>query len=216
MSRARSVNRLLKPTFAEEEALQAQGYHYIAGIDEAGRGALAGPVVAAAVILPRRVDSPWCGLVRDSKLLSPARREKLFHCLHEVAISIGIGSVSNELIDVQGIARATRMAMELAIERLSPLPQYLLIDYLRLPEVKLPQKGVVDGDGCCFSIASASIVAKVSRDRLMLELDRDYPGYGLAHHKGYGTLEHLSCLSRLGPSFIHRRSFQPVRDALSK
>jgi len=202
------------PSFAEEELLAAQGYQRIAGIDEAGRGALAGPVVAAAVILPHHIDVPWLAEVRDSKQLTPARRELLFHRIHEIAISIGIGVTPHYLIDEQGIIKATRLAMKLAVGQLSPPPESLLIDYMRLPEVKLPQKGITNGDNLCFSIACASIIAKVTRDQLMVAFDKVYPGYGLAQHKGYGTREHLACLYRLGPCPIHRQSFKPVREIM--
>ena len=202
------------PTFTEERRLEAQGYRLIAGVDEVGRGALAGPVVAAAVILPCNIDTPWLTEVKDSKLLSPPKRELLFDCIQEVAISTGIGMTRHEVIDSQGIIKATRLAMKLAIDQLSPPPESLLIDYMHLPEVALPQWGIKNGDRLCFSIACASIIAKVTRDRLMIELDRIYPGYGLAQHKGYGTKEHLSCLCRLGPSPIHRRSFKPVKDII--
>ena len=202
------------PSLAEETELRAKGYKLIAGIDEAGRGALAGPVVAAAVILPSQIEAPWLNLVKDSKQLSPARRQLLFGYIGETAISVGIGIVPHKVIDDQGIVKATRLAMKLAIDRLAPSPESLLIDYMRLPEVPLPQKGIINGDELCLSIACASIMAKVSRDRLMIELDRVYPGYGLANHKGYGTKEHLSCLYRLGPSPIHRQSFQPVKDII--
>ncbi len=202
------------PSFAEEELLAAQGYQRIAGIDEAGRGALAGPVVAAAVILPHHIDVPWLAEVRDSKQLTPARRELLFHRIHEIAISIGIGVTPHYLIDEQGIIKATRLAMKLAVGQLSPPPESLLIDYMRLPEVKLLQKGITNGDNLCFSIACASIIAKVTRDQLMVAFDKVYPGYGLAQHKGYGTREHLACLYRLGPCPIHRQSFKPVREIM--
>ena len=202
------------PTFTEENRLEAQGYRLIAGVDEVGRGALAGPVVAAAVILPRRIDAPWLTEVKDSKLLSPPKRELLFDCIQEIAISTGIGVASHEVIDSQGIIKATRLAMKLAIDQLSPPPESLLIDYMHLPEVALPQRGIKNGDRLCFSIACASIIAKVTRDRLMIELDGIYSGYGLAQHKGYGTKEHLSCLCRLGPCPIHRRSFKPVKDII--
>jgi len=202
----------LKPSFAEEKSLLSQGYWLVAGIDEVGRGALVGPVVAAAVILPQSVRARWRGKVRDSKQLSAAKREFLSECIHEVAVSVGIGVIAPGIIDAQGIARATRLAMKSAVSQLSPQPQYLLIDYIRLPEVPLPQKGVTDGDSLCFSIACASIVAKVARDRMMVELDAVYPDYGLARHKGYGTEEHLACLRRYGPCPLHRRSFQPVRE----
>jgi len=192
----------------------AQGYQFIAGIDEAGRGSLAGPVVAAAVILPYPIEASWLGQVRDSKQLSPASREVLFHHLHETAISIGIGMAPHDVIDAHGIIRATRLAMKLAIEQLSPPPQSLLIDYMLLPEIPLPQKGITNGDSLCCSIACASIIAKVARDRLMVELDKTCPGYGLAQHKGYGTREHLACLQRLGASPIHRQSFKPVKDII--
>jgi ribonuclease HII len=202
------------PSFTEEKIFRAQGYRRIAGIDEVGRGALAGPVVAAAVILPSNINAPWFSEVRDSKQLTPARRELLFHRIHEIAISIGIGLVPHYLIDAQGIIKATRLAMKLAVDQLSPPPESLLIDYMRLPEVRLPQKGITHGDSLCFSIACASIIAKVARDELMVEFDKIYPGYGLAQHKGYGTKGHLTCLSRLGPCPIHRQSFKPVRDIM--
>jgi len=204
------------PSFIEEKILEVQGYQYIAGIDEAGRGSLAGPVVAAAVILPCRVDTPWINQVKDSKQLSPAKRELLFHYIHEVAISIGVGAVHHKIIDTEGIIKATRLAMKLAIDQLSPPPEFLLIDYMHLPEVPLPQKGITDGDNLCFSIACASIMAKVSRDHMMRELDGTYPGYELAQHKGYGTKSHLACLRRLGPSPIHRQSFRPVKEIINQ
>jgi len=205
---------LQTPSFTEEKMLEAQGYQYIAGIDEAGRGSLAGPVVAAAVILPCHIDASWLNQVKDSKQLSPARREFLFHHIHEVAISMGIGVVPHKIIDAEGIVRATRLAMKLAIDQLTPPPEFLLIDYMCLPEVPLPQKGITNGDNLCFSIACASIMAKVSRDHLMIEFDGIYPGYGLAQHKGYGTKGHLACLRRLGPSPIHRQSFKPVKEMI--
>ena len=204
-------NNLQIPSFAEEEKLAAQGYQLIAGVDEVGRGALAGPVVAVAVILPGKINARWLDKVRDSKQLTPVRRELLSRYIKEAAISMGIGMASHRVIDAQGIVRATRIAMKQAIDQLTPPPQYLLIDYLRLPEVPLPQKGLGDGDSLCLSIACASIVAKVARDKLMGKLDRVCSGYRLAKHKGYCTEEHVACLHRLGPSIIHRRSFQPVK-----
>jgi ribonuclease HII len=202
------------PSFIEEELLAAQGYRLIAGVDEVGRGALAGPVVAAAVILPPGLNEPWLEEVRDSKLLSPERRELFFHHIHQVAVATGIGAISHELVDKEGIVTATRMAMKQAVEQLSPQPESLLIDYLLLPEVSLHQKGIVDGDNLCLSIACASIIAKVARDRLMVGFDRVYPGYGLVRNKGYGTEEHLVSLFRLGPCPIHRQTFSPIRDIL--
>ncbi|MDD4875645.1 MAG: ribonuclease HII [Dehalococcoidales bacterium] len=205
-----------KPSFAEETILKAQGYHYIAGIDEAGRGALAGPVIAAAVILPCQIDAPWLGEVNDSKQLKPARREFLFYRIYEAAISIGVGEVSPQTVDKDGIINATQLAMKRAVDQLSPPAEFLLIDYMHLTNVPLPQKGITYGDCLCFSIACASIIAKVSRNRLMIECDEIYPGYGLAQHKGYGTKHHLDCLRRLNPSAIHRYSFRPVKDMIEK
>ena len=199
-----------KPSFAEEILLEAEGYQLVAGIDEAGRGALMGPVVAAAVILPHNITSHWQVEVRDSKQLRPERREYLFNYINEAAIAVGVGAASNDYIDTYGIIRATRLAMKLAIEQLMPAPEYLLIDYLRLPEIALPQKGITNGDCLCFSIACASIVAKVTRDRLVTGMDREYPGYGFARHKGYATREHVERLRCHGPCTVHRRTFRPV------
>ena len=202
----------LAPSFEEELKIQTQGYRLIAGVDEVGRGALAGPVVAAAVILPKFSSFPWLKLVRDSKELNPKKRQTLSDYIKREALAVGIGVVSHEVIDSEGIVPATRLAMRLAIERLKPSPHYLLIDYMNLPEVRLPQRAVTDGDSRCLSIACASIIAKVARDKLMAEYDEVYPGYGLAQHKGYGTKEHLACLRKLGPSPIHRLSFHPVKE----
>lgn len=209
MANARRV-----PSFTEEKLFHAQGYRFVAGVDEVGRGALAGPVFAAAVILPRGFRAPWLKLVRDSKLLTPQRREELFTHIQWGAVAVGVGSADCATIDRVGIAPATRLAMKRAIQALDPAADSLLIDYFTLREVDLPQKGVPDGDTLCYSIACASIMAKVTRDRLMMELDRQYPGYLFARHKGYGTEEHVACLRRLGPSPVHRRNFRPVRESL--
>lgn len=202
------------PSFVEEEKLVVQGYRYIAGIDEVGRGALAGPVVAAAVILPCRLKVRWLKQVRDSKLLTAQKRQYLFNYIHETALSIGVGIVSHQIVDARNIVRATKLAMMQAVSQLSPAADSLLIDYLLLPEVPLPQKGMVNGDCLCLSIACASIIAKVTRDRLMVEQDGIYPGYALGQNKGYWTQEHLANLRQLGPSPIHRRSFHPISDML--
>jgi len=202
-------------SLTEEKSLYKLGFQYVAGIDEVGRGPLAGPVVAAAVIMPKRFKrSEWVEQVKDSKLLSSSQRERLYTHIVNIAIGFGIGIISSQIIDKQGIAKATRLAMMQAVEQCNPSPVYLLIDYIKLPEVSLPQKGVVNGDSICFSIACASILAKVTRDHIMVELDKDYPGYGMARHKGYGTKEHMDSLTRLGPCFIHRRSFQPVKETI--
>lgn len=203
-----------RPSFTEEAELLARGIRLIAGVDEVGRGSIAGPVVAAAVILPDNISASWLAEVRDSKQLSPLKRKILARHIKETAISFGIGAVSHRLIDTLGIARANRLAMKMAIEKLVPVPQYLLIDYLRLPLVNLPQKGITDGDCKCFSIACASIVAKVARDEMMVRMDRLFSGYRLAENKGYCTEAHVAGLSRLGPSPIHRRTFEPVRGYL--
>jgi ribonuclease HII len=204
-----------QPSLVEERKLKTLGYRFVAGIDEVGRGSLAGPVVAAAVIVPCRIKTGWLKQVKDSKLLTPTKREYLFNHILKTAISVGVGEASYESIDAHGIVRATKLAMKLAIERLSPPPEFLLIDYLLLREVALPQKSIVSGDSLCFSIACASIIAKVIRDRLMTALDSSYPGYGLAQHKGYCTEAHVANLRRLGPSPIHRRSFHPVKNMIS-
>ncbi len=171
-----------------------------------------GPVVAAAVILPLSFRARWRSRVRDSKQLRPADREYLYGCIKEKAISVGVGVQSNDIIDTIGIAPASRLAMAMAIGQLAPEPQFILIDYFRIPEIPLPQKGVVDGDSICLSIACASIIAKVTRDRMVVEMDGEYPGYGFAGHKGYGTRQHIESLRRIGPCRLHRRSFRPLRE----
>jgi ribonuclease HII len=205
----------MKPSFAEETALRHQGYNLVAGIDEVGRGALMGPVMAAAVIMPEKVKGRWKSRVRDSKQLTSKAREFLFDFIIEAAVTYGIGSSSNNEIDAVGIAKATRLAMIRAVKQLVPQPQFLLIDYVRLKESCCPQKGIIHGDSLCFSIACASIIAKVTRDHLVIEMDKEYPGYGFAAHKGYGTEEHLACLQINGPCPLHRRSFRPVSEMLS-
>jgi len=197
----------------QERALIRQGHAHIAGIDEAGRGAWAGPVIAAAVILPieARQLTVLRG-VRDSKLLSPARRAALFPTIHQIALAVGVGMASHVEIDALGIVSATQLAMQRAVESLSLTPDALLIDAVPLPDVPLPQRVLFHADTLCLSVAAASIIAKVTRDRLMVELDARYPGYGFAQHKGYGTRLHQQALTQLGPSAIHRMTFEPVHD----
>jgi ribonuclease HII len=197
---------------AEESKLLQIGYRHIAGIDEVGRGALAGPVVAAAVILPLDIDFSWFKLVRDSKEVSPARRNQLYILIQEAAIAAAVGVIEPQIIDSIGIFKAAKLAMCQAIERLACSPDFLLIDALTLPQLRTKQKGIIRGDKLCLSIACASIVAKVTRDRIMAELDSVHPGYNLAKHKGYATRQHCVCLQQLGPSPIHRHSFAPVRE----
>jgi ribonuclease HII len=205
-----------EPDLREEMTLHAEGYRHIAGLDEAGRGSWAGPVVAGAVILP--IDRPDLSQeleggcrIRDSKQLTPRQRERLYGIIESAALAMRVGIVPPEKIDELGIVPATRQAMSLAIAQLNPLPDFLLVDYLSLPELSIPQKGITHGDALSLSIAAASIVAKVTRDRLMVKLDARYPGYGFARHKGYGTPQHRESLIRLGPSPIHRLSFAPMR-----
>lgn len=203
------------PTLEEEMALYAQGYSLIAGLDEAGRGCLAGPVVAAAVILP--LDEPTfisaCLIgVNDSKQLTHLARERLYAVImqHALAVGVGIGSVA--LIDERNILQATKQAMRLALTQLSLTPHALLLDALLLPTVPLPQRSIIKGDARCLSIAAASIIAKVSRDRMMLQLHQDYPCYGFDQHKGYGTPAHLEALRIHGVTPHHRKSFSPIRE----
>jgi ribonuclease HII len=201
-----------KPTFKEEKTLRAKGLNLIAGIDEVGRGSLMGPVMAAAVILPENIKGRWKSRVRDSKQLTPKDREYLYNFICDVAVTFGVGSSTNDEIDSMGISKATRIAMVKAVKQLNPQPQFLLIDYVSLKESYYPQKGIVDGDCLVFSIACASIIAKVTRDRLVIEMDKDFPGYNFAANKGYGTEEHLACLREKGPCSLHRRSFSPVSE----
>lgn len=204
------------PTLDTERLLWAEGYRLVVGLDEVGRGAWAGPVFAAAVIFPVgtvETDSCLCQ-VRDSKQLSHERRCELAGPIAEMAVAAGLGQVSHEEVDRVGIVAATRLAMMAALENLGVCPDYLLIDAMQLPLVSLPQQGIIKGDTICLSIAAASIVAKVARDRLCEDLDRQYPGYGFACHKGYGTAQHRQAIAALGVSPIHRLSYRPLREML--
>jgi ribonuclease HII len=180
------------------------GVAYIAGLDEAGRGPLAGPVVAAAVVIAR---DRRIRRLADSKLLTPERRDELFALIHERAVGIGVGLVDHETIDRVNILEATRLAMRAALSQLPIAPDLVITDFVKLPGLVCRQRNLVDGDARCASVAAASIVAKVTRDRIMLEVDRQFPEYGFARHKGYGTPEHLAALDRLGPCPLHRKSF---------
>ena len=196
-----------------EQELLVQGYPFVAGLDEVGRGPLAGPVVAAAVILPPGAAPPALAGVRDSKQLSARQRERLDRAIRAVAIAVGLGEASAAEIDTVGILPATRMAMARAVAALSVRPSFALIDGRGLELRDVPSRCIVKGDALCLSIAAASIVAKVARDQQMRELDAAYPGYGFARHKGYGTAAHMERLAALGPSPVHRMSFAPVRRA---
>lgn len=186
-------------------------YQHIAGLDEAGRGALAGPVAVGAVILPddaTLLSQTLCG-VRDSKQMTPAERESLAPCIQETALAWSVAFASAEEIDSQGIVCATRLAALRALQKLSISPHYLLTDFrLELPQLDISQTALVKGDMICLSIAAASVLAKTARDAYMRQLDLQYQGYGLGRHKGYGTQAHRLALRRLGNSPIHRKSFQ--------
>jgi len=188
-----------------ERRLWAQGFRMVAGIDEAGRGPLAGPVVSAAVVFEQGVFIPY---INDSKKLRPEAREILFDIICEKAFSIGIGIVDEKEIDQTNILQATYKAMRLALADLKVIPDHILIDGRELPGWDGPQTALLKGDSRCFSIAAASIIAKVTRDRLMVHYDKLFPQYGFARHKGYSTREHREALRKYGPCQIHRRSFR--------
>jgi len=203
---------VIKPTYAEERALIMRGITLIAGVDEAGSGSWAGPVFAAAVIFP--LDARL-SLVRDSKTLSPDQRAGLVGQIKSAAVSWAIGTASVEEIAALNVRRAGLLAMRRAVEALSPLPEFLLIDAFRIPDVAIPQKNIIRGDLRVKSIAAASVIAKTARDAHMTELAEAHPGYGFERHKGYGTAAHQEALSRLGPCAAHRRTYEPVRRILT-
>lgn len=210
-------NRDRTPDLVLELALHNEGIAIIAGVDEAGRGAWAGPVVAAAVVLPLERSNLKTELdgIRDSKLLSARQRSHWAGIILEIGAAIGVGLATAEEVDTLGLIPATRSAMTRALYELDPLPDYLLIDHILLPEFDLPQTALPRGDAIVLSIAAASIIAKVTRDNIMIEFEEHYPGYGFPRHKGYGTSAHQEALAALGPSPIHRRSFTPITSLLS-
>ncbi len=202
------------PHLRYERSLWKKGLSWVGGIDEAGRGALAGPVAAAVVILPpdtslsRRVGAAQTLRgVRDSKQMTPLQRESWAPRIQEIALAWGVGFASNGEIDKSGILAATRLAAMRALESLSRLPDFLITDFLNLPECPLPQTALVKGDRRSLTVAAASVLAKTARDALMREFDGEYPGYGYARHKGYGTPQHRAALRKLGMCAIHRNSF---------
>ena len=197
----------LEKMLAYEKELYAQGIDLIAGVDEVGRGPLAGPVVAAAVILPKACKIPG---LNDSKKIPKSKHKEIYEAVLQNAIAIGIGIKDNQVIDQVNIYEATKLAMMEAIGQLEPQPQHLLIDAMRL-DLPIPQTSIIKGDANSLSIAAASIVAKVTRDQMMEEFDKEYPGYDFAQNAGYGTAKHLAGLDKLGVTPIHRRSFEPVK-----
>lgn len=209
-----------RPGWAVERALWRAGFASVAGVDEVGRGPLAGPVVAAAVVLsltpsgavPR---AAWLGALRDSKQLTAAQRERLAEAIRRTAVW-GLGWVSPQVVDQINILRATRLAMRRAVDALPARPDALIIDGREVVEGGFEQRSVIDGDARCISVAAASIIAKVARDGMMRDLDCLFPGYGLAENKGYGTSEHLAALAARGYSSVHRLSFAPVREAVRR
>ncbi len=198
----------MEPDHFFEDTARSCGYQYIAGLDEAGRGPLAGPVVASAVILPRRFHLD--GLT-DSKLLSESQRVHLFETITSRAMAWAIGLATEEEIDTLNILQATRLAFLRALTTLSLPPDYLLTDAVHIPDTNLPQRAIIKGDGLSLSIAAASILAKVTRDRLMIEYHERFPQYQFHIHKGYPTPQHLRLLAQYGPCQGHRQSFRPVQ-----
>ena len=199
------------PSFDQERLLWQGGFRRVAGVDEAGRGALAGPVVAAAVIVaPENTAATVWGRVRDSKLLGPAQREALEPEIQAHALAWAVAAADAATVDRLGIAGATRLAMQQAIAALQPPPDYLLVDWVRLPHLALPQHSQPKADRDIVSVAAASILAKVQRDRWMIALHEQYPQYGFAGHKGYGAATHLAALACWGACPEHRRSFAPL------
>ena len=195
----------LDSMLAYEREAKASGFDVIAGLDEAGRGPLAGPVVSAAVILPEKYYPEG---LDDSKKLTPKTRERLYALLIKDSVAWAVGLSDSIEIDEINILQATKVSMERALSALTPKPDYLLIDALKLNDVGIRQKAIVKGDSLSLSIAAASVLAKVTRDKLMLIYDRQYPGYGFARHKGYGTAEHINKINELGMCPIHRASFR--------
>ncbi len=212
MPRNKITDLPAKPHIEFEKRLWEEGFQVIAGLDEAGRGAWAGPVYAAAVVLPN--DERICNLlsgVRDSKRMTALQRARWEGCIKSASVAWAVGSADNKEIDELGIVPATCLAMRRAIEAISNPPRYLLVDYLNITDCSSPQLSIPKGDCQSLSIAAASVLAKVSRDALMAQMDEQYPGYGFAQHKGYGTALHVEMLQKHGPCKIHRMSFKPLR-----
>jgi ribonuclease HII len=218
-SLARDTRQLI-PSWDHELELQSKGLSVVAGVDEAGRGAWAGPLVAAAVVFSdpnlvfarMQVDemAAELSLLRDSKMIHAAVRERLMGVIQQTAYAVGVGVVSSGLIDVIGVGPANRLAMARAVRAMGVWPEFLLVDAFKIHSMPISQRPIIKGDATCMTIAAASVVAKVARDRIMCELDELHPGYGFARHKGYGTRSHVESLLRLGVSPVHRRCFAPI------
>ena len=199
------------PTFEEEFLARKYGYKTIAGVDEVGRGPIAGPVVSGALVFDIGLDLKWVYDIRDSKQLSDKQRRRIVDGMDQEGVNRGLGIVSASEIDKIGIVAATKLSMVQAVGKLKGRPDFLLIDAVDLEETGIDYKSIIKGDQTCASIAAASVMAKVTRDKIMLEEDKKYPQYHFAKHKGYPTKNHMEQLKRFGPSPIHRRSFAPVK-----
>ena len=207
-AKAREAKEKYEEMLFYEKKKNSEGYDLICGLDEAGRGPLAGPVVAGAVILG---DDTYIPGLDDSKKLSEKKREKLFDEIYQQAKAVGVGIIKQERIDKINILEATYEAMQEAITKLEIEPEYLLVDSETIPKVNIPQAGIEKGDSQSVSIAAASIIAKVTRDRILVEYDKEYPEYDFAQHKGYGTKSHRQALEEFGPCDIHRKSYQIIQ-----
>jgi len=195
-----------------EEQARADGYEMIVGLDEAGRGPLAGPVVAAAVVLPAGFDASG---IRDSKVMTPRARERMYDRITSEAIAYGVGVIGPEVIDEINILRATHLAMKTALDDLGVAFDYILVDGLPVPGLPKASRAIVKGDSLSVSIGAASIIAKVTRDSIMIEMDRLYPEYGFAGHKGYYCRRHIEAIDRRGPCACHRMSFSPIKERIA-
>ncbi len=202
------------PNLDIEQDVRSVQYKYIAGVDEVGRGPLAGPVVSAAVVLPDDLvgDEDWLSVINDSKKLSESKRQMAYEIINRQAVSVAVGITNASTIDSVGILPATISSMFTALRGLEVSPDFVLFDFIPMKNCEYPYRTVVKGDTKSYSISAASIIAKVTRDELMKEADEQYPGYGFSGHKGYGTAKHLDAIKRLGPCEIHRRSFAPIKN----
>ncbi|MCK5084966.1 MAG: ribonuclease HII [Candidatus Pacebacteria bacterium] len=209
---------MIIPDFSREEKLSRKGYKYIAGVDEAGRGPLAGPVVAAAVVFldNKNINKLIKKGVRDSKTLSMKKREYFYELIIEQSQDWAVGDVSEEIIDKINILEATKLAMRKAVENLKNKPDFILVDGINtIEDFPASQIAIPKADQFIFSVSAASIIAKVTRDRILMDFDKQYPGYGFAAHKGYGTKFHMEMIKKMGPCKIHRRSFKPIGELFS-